>query len=584
MAEFVNWDARVNLLPQLTAGQWTTITLSPPAGATVAMLRFIGATVQNQSKAGTCRRIGDTTVTSEDWRLGYYLASSYTPSAHASIHYAELTANQVEVYYSGAVDEVYVIGWLSAADLQMFDGVAAQDYIVEAPVLDTWLTLDLTAIPGASTASAALVGATSVSGSPAAVLFRTDPAGTNRELTTDANHMMLAPVPLVNGVCQISISGDLARRIVIRGLFGDGFVAPALASLFSPASGAAWFDYTADDAPEDATGVLYHHRSTSGRAVRIQEPGQDEDDWRGFDLYAGGHVFPVSGRSIRAFSSHPSPQITVTGWFRPTSPVVVVDDVNGNNIIERNGPIAINGQFPGSAATASLGGHPLTVTNVTQSVITCAPLDVFASPLPFGPHTLTVDATAEQGAASVAVELVVDTDHQAVTLTSVTPPLLAEGLSADVGDQLACPMTVSSSSLLLTSDGDVVYSPAVADGRSHTRYWYDASSTVWDSGLVTINGGEAPGEPVISAWTAKVTELGEVTLTGRTDTARGTVYAIVDASPTQPTNEQVRDGLNAAGAPALGKGSAAVTTADLSVTITGLPSDTLLYGWLAQWV
>ena len=96
----------------------------------------------------------------------------------------------------------------------------------------------------------------------------------------------------------------------------------------------------------------------------------------------------------------------------------------------------------------------------------------------------------------------------------------------------------------------------MADGRSHTRYWYDASSTVWDSGLVTINGGEAPGDPVISAWAAKVTELGEVTLKGRTDTARGTVYAIVDASPTQPTNEQVRDGLNAAGAPALGKGSA----------------------------
>ena len=137
--------------------------------------------------------------------------------------------------------------------------------------------------------------------------------------------------------------------------------------------------------------------------------------------------------------------------------MVVVDNVNGNNVIVRNGPIAINGQFPGNAATASLGGHPLTVTNVTQSVITCAPLDVFASPLPFGSHTLTVDATADQGTASVTVELVVDVETQVVTLTSVTPPLLAEGLSADVGDQLACPMTVSSSSLLLTSDGDVVY-------------------------------------------------------------------------------------------------------------------------------
>jgi len=169
-----------------------------------------------------------------------------------------------------------------------------------------------------------------------------------------------------------------------------------------------------------------------------------------------------------------------------------------------------------------------------------------------------------------------------VTLASVTPPLITQGLSAAVGNQVACPKSIGGSALEMTSEGDVVYWPAMADGNSHPRYWYDGNA--WDSGPVIINGGPAPSVPSISMFTVLTDTIGEATLKGKTDTTSGTVYAVVDASPTKPTNEQVRDGLNAAGAPALGKGSAAVSTADLSVTITGLPSDTLLYGWLAQWV
>jgi len=111
------------------------------------------------------------------------------------------------------------------------------------------------------------------------------------------------------------------------------------------------------------------------------------------------------------------------------------------------------------------------------------------------------------------------------------------------------------------------------------------NGTSADSEPYTITVGEdIPDAPVISLFVAITNTLGEVTLTGRTNTVSGTVYAVVDANSERPTAEQVRDGLNAAGAPALGKGSASVTAADLAVTITGLPSDTLLYGWLAQWV
>jgi len=111
------------------------------------------------------------------------------------------------------------------------------------------------------------------------------------------------------------------------------------------------------------------------------------------------------------------------------------------------------------------------------------------------------------------------------------------------------------------------------------------NGTSADSEPYTITVGEdIPDAPVISLFVAITNTLGEVTLTGRTNTVSGTVYAVVDASSKRPTAEQVRDGLNAAGAPALGTGSAPVTTADLAVTITGLPPDALLYGWLAQWV
>jgi hypothetical protein len=356
----------------------------------------------------------------------------------------------------------------------------------------------------------------------------------------------------------------------------------------------------------------------------------------------------------------------------------VINDVNGNNTIVNNGPIVINGDFPDTSGVAvAIGQHPLQVDSASATSITCSPVDVFTSPLPFGSHSLKVTGA---GSATKTIFLEIDDTYQVVTLDRVVPPLLAEGLVGVVeGDQLACPKVVGASTLTLTDRGDVTYSPPVPDGTTHNRYWCDVSYGAWASGPVTINGGtptgpvgwkgtpapptaksgtqytysiglsvngdrpitladagtalppglsyddaaypetisgvpttpgvytgiitradngtsadsepytitvgeDIPDAPVISLFVAITNTLGEVTLTGRTNTVSGTVYAVVDANSERPTAEQVRDGQNAAGAPARGKGSAAVSTADLSVTITGLPSDTLLYGWLAQWV
>jgi len=259
-----------------------------------------------------------------------------------------------------------------------------------------------------------------------------------------------------------------------------------------------------------------------------------------------------------------------------------VDDVNGDGVILSGGPIVITGQLMDNVDTVTVGGYPLTVISATTTIVECEPFDVLTSSVPLGGSVKLVvdDGTST---ADTDVRIAQPAEIQYVVVAN-RQPYLSQGLSVVDGDQMAVVRTLGGSTLTLLTDTDVIYTPAVADGATHVRYWYDASAGQWDSGQVTINGGAAPGVPSISMFTVLVDTIGEATLKGKTDTTSGTVYAVVDASPTKPTNEQVRDGLNAAGAPALGKGSAPVTTADLSVTITGLPSDTLLYGWLAQWV
>jgi hypothetical protein len=579
MAEFVDWDARVNLLPQLTDGQWTTITLSPPDGATVAMLRFIGTTVNNQSRAGTCRRIGDTTYTDLDRRLGYNLGGGYSPAAHASIHCAELTNDQIEVYYSGAVDEVYVVGWLASYDLQMFDGVPLQDYIVEPPVTGTWLNLDVSALQGGSDASALLVSSTLPSGTPQALQFRTSESGSVRNFSVDGNHCMVGPVPLVNGACQVAINGDINRRIMIRGLFGDGFVAPSVAQQIAPASGTAWFNFSSADAPTDTVGVLYHFQQSSSVAAQIQAPGQDESQNFGINLNANGHVFPVSGRSMRAFASAAWPRPIVSGWFTGTLTAPTIGKVNDDNTIVNNGPIVVDGTFNEPITQVDIDGHELTIIDAESERTNCAPFDIHATALDYGPHTLTVRNALDESA-SIAITTKPPTDSQYVTGASVdTVYGLAQEGGAD-GDQWETVDNIAGSNVVLSDDTNLLITPAAIDGASR-NYWRYSGGT-WVQSSYIINGSGQGFE--IWGFAAVTNAVGEVTLKGITGTLSGTVYGVVDASPTQPTKEQVRDGLNAAGAPALGKGSAAVTTADLSVTITGLPSDTLLYGWLAQWV
>jgi len=76
----------------------------------------------------------------------------------------------------------------------------------------------------------------------------------------------------------------------------------------------------------------------------------------------------------------------------------------------------------------------------------------------------------------------------------------------------------------------------------------------------------------------------EVFTRATTDTGSGTLYAIIDESPDEPTAQQIVDGLNAAGTAADGTGSVPVTQAGVSsiITFTGLTPATEYSYWLAQ--
>jgi len=255
-----------------------------------------------------------------------------------------------------------------------------------------------------------------------------------------------------------------------------------------------------------------------------------------------------------------------------------IDSVSG---IVDGAETVITGSSLQGVASITVGTHA--ITNFSEeldgTVVRCSAQTAYAdTSIPYGEHTLTV--ITDSGSATFPVTWSPGPDKTLATGASIDSVYgLSQEGGAD-GDQWITFDGLSGSNVVLSDDTNLLITPAAIDGASQPYWRY--SGGAWVQSSYIINGSGQGFE--IWGFAAVTNAVGEVTLQGITGTLSGTVYGVVDASPTQPTKEQVRDGLNAAGAPALGKGSAAVTTADLSVTITGLPSDTLLYGWLAQWV
>jgi len=287
-----------------------------------------------------------------------------------------------------------------------------------------------------------------------------------------------------------------------------------------------------------------------------------------------------------AWPTAPDPLGAVSSWIDRDDCIYLEVEEVGPTVTSVTGitdgaETVIVGTFLQNTTSVTVGSHVMTLAGVESdgTQVRCAPQTAHTdTSIPYGEHTLTV--ITDDGNATFSVTWAPGTDKALVIGVSIDSVYgLAQEGGAD-GDQWVTFDSISGSNVVLSDDTNLLISPATLDNASRPYWWY--SGGVWVQSSYVINGSGQGFE--IWGFAAVTNAVGEVTLKGITGTLSGTVYGVVDASPTSPTKEQVRDGLNAAGAPALGKGSAAVTTADLSVTITGLPSDTLLYGWLAQWV
>jgi hypothetical protein len=220
-------------------------------------------------------------------------------------------------------------------------------------------------------------------------------------------------------------------------------------------------------------------------------------------------------------------------------------------------PVVVEGDDVGKVHTVTVGGHQINVQSATRSAAVCEPFDIFSSPFAFG-DIVPVVVVGTKGTKRIDAKLMPPEGLQFVVVANAQPYLSKDIAIAD-GDQMATETAIDRTTIILTPDTDVTYFPALPTGTVHTRYWYDASSSEWSSGPVTVNGGLVQGDPTIYSFTVEKKSASEAVLRGKSDTTSGTVYGIVDTNPNRPTNEQIKNGLNAAGQPALATGSAIVS-------------------------
>jgi len=183
-------------------------------------------------------------------------------------------------------------------------------------------------------------------------------------------------------------------------------------------------------------------------------------------------------------------------------------DVNGDNTVRSMGDIVVSGSLLDTVTvieiTDGVDPHQLQITGQSASQITCAPFSILDTKLAYATAadgTISISATDGATVQSTGVKLLQETGYEYQILSGVDDTLLAEGLGAVDGDILEVEDGVVTSNLILFADSDCHYDPAVMDGQTHTRRFYDASAKTWDSGICTINATAGP-VPLPPSWGA----------------------------------------------------------------------------------
>jgi len=242
--------------------------------------------------------------------------------------------------------------------------------------------------------------------------------------------------------------------------------------------------------------------------------------------------------------------------------------VTGQNLVSA---CTYNSVAATSQVTSNPGGSARVVANIRT-------LNDANLPTTAGAYTLSITSSDSITDYMIATVIEYSNVDQTTPVNSNKPTSTAFGTSASLTPSTAGDMqigvlasyngatfTVSTSDTQRANDvtynGGVVYGGhCVAETTDGTINFSQSLDTTTEAAVAISINGVAVVVPVLTSPTGTATGASTATGTVDTDTANGTMYAVVTSSATKPTAAQVKSGLNNGGTSAIWGGSQAISS------------------------
>ena len=516
MAIAVAFTDGENLLGLGTAGQWTTITLpNVPASATGVIVDFYGDT--NSSNAqGALRAVGSSITGSTVYTLGTNGSGVQVNNAQ---HWAPMNgSNQVDMYINSNCTYARVTGWLEANDVDFLGTeVNMWDYLEsgDGSTPDTDHTFHLSTISGGAGAVLVLCQGTTASGTarynwkrPGEIYASADKRRGNTATTF--------VYPLSDTGRVTFKFSHFTPSFIVLGFMGSNFTAytgPSPEAI--PISSTGWENAVTTSTSQGAHIAIFDHDAGASVWGGCQARGQPDRAVPDFWGYGSQYFVGLNGSKeyehFYADAFFETYHTFCVGWFEPASlpTTPVISDVNGTDVVTHNAQLTINGSFPQTITSVKITHGAmesnLAITSQSATNVICSPYDVFSGNPKFG--LVTISASDGTDTDTHAVTLVPDSNYQYVTLAD---PLIANGVNKDTtsvnGDQVSLAQTDGISTTMST-DADVLFSPAAINGQEIERNAHDG--TTWNGDTITVYRGSFTGVEWTGTPTPPVGALGE---------------------------------------------------------------------------
>ena len=489
--QFLARDSRVDFSNQLTLGAWVTVTVSPPAGATGAIVEFRGLN-SNLSCQGGARAVGSNADGVGAYQLGTYGAAE---KVTFNLHYVPLTGNQFEAYSGGGISEAKVCAWAAATDITWANFEDFFTYITNGPLAaETWHTFDVSALRPAGATGVILRSKGSGKSGNAGWQFRR-PGETewmrHARLAIHATDFIL---PLdADGKTEVYWS-HLGTTHYIVGFASADFTMYSTAPGQYSTSGSGWRTLTMVEPVSTAKGVVLQNTTDTASAIgRIQDVGQSQDGVLDNFYLGNQYVCALDAQKQIDYSDNDpnSRWMYLMGWWTenaaPTGPQI--QDVNGNNAVLDKASFVINGTFPSTISTVTLGGVAVGIQSQDANTVITDAIDWRTGTQAYGDYPVVVSDGSNTDSKTVAVGLEVTSTGVTLAGTLLPDGVIKELAGAKVGDQIVLPNPVAGSAVTMTPDADVIFAPALPNETTMARWWFNGS--VWAEDTITIYRGGA---------------------------------------------------------------------------------------------